>query len=173
MFYSGSLIFVCTTMLFGFGKKPNTVEIVNQIIIEKPIEEVYWFLANFENMPKWNYYLKTVKKTSEGPIGIGTIFHQVRKSDEQDYKITEMEVPYILTIETLPPERHLIMCFKLSVQGNSTLVEDTWNIEASWLLALFAKKKVKSAVKENLMKLKTLLENRTVELQDGRIENLD
>jgi hypothetical protein len=75
-------------------------------------------------------------------------------------------------METLPPERHLIMRFKLLQQGASTVVEDTWNVEASWLLSLVAKGKVKSAVKVNLLKLKTLLENGTVKLQDGRIENM-
>ena len=161
-----------TTMFFGMAGSGKEVAIRNEVVINRPIETVFNFLKNFENMPRWNYYLVSVTNTSGGRIGVGTVFPQVRKSDSQYYKITGLEYPGLITMETMPPERHLIMNFKITQKGSTTVLEDTWYIKASPLLALVAKNKVRRAVYANLLKLKTLLENGIVTLQDGRIEKL-
>jgi len=146
----------------------NGVVFDNEIIIHRPINEVYAFLSNFENMPKWNYYLMSVKKTSTGDIAIGTTFHQVRKSDKQDYRIVELRYPDAIAMETLPPERKLLMRFQLINMGPDTRIIDTWQIDAPFFIAPFIKPFIKKAVAANLQKLKTLLENGQVVLQDGR-----
>ncbi len=97
----------------------------NEIIIYRPINEVYAFLSDFENMPKWNYYLLSVKKTSTGDLGVGTTFHQIRKNDNQHYRIIELNYPDTIAIETLPPERKLLMRFKLISTGQQTRIIDT------------------------------------------------
>jgi uncharacterized membrane protein len=43
-------------------------------MINRPIEEVFGFLANLENDLKWRSEWVDARKTSEGPIGIGTRF---------------------------------------------------------------------------------------------------
>jgi uncharacterized membrane protein len=53
----------------------------NKLEIKRPISEIFHFLSNFENMPKWNYFVVNVKKISDGPIGINTAFKQTRKTD--------------------------------------------------------------------------------------------
>jgi len=148
------------------------MDIYNEIIIHKPIEEVFNFLSNFENLSKWNYYVVKVSKITEGPIATGTVFHQVRKTDEQDFKIIALEFPKVVAIETLPPERHLVMRFNLIAQENHTKVEDAWQVKIPRIVGWFAKKKIQPAVMENLQKLKTLLETGKVILQDGRAETL-
>lgn len=47
----------------------------NRVTIHRPLEEVFAFVADFENVPKWNYYVQEVSKLSEGPVGVGTAFH--------------------------------------------------------------------------------------------------
>ena len=59
------------------------LEFENTVYIDRPIGEVFSFLSDFENIPKWNYYVLEVRQRSESPIGIGTTYHQVRKTDEQ------------------------------------------------------------------------------------------
>ncbi len=44
------------------------------IVINRPIEEAFGFLSNLENDVKWRREWVDAKKTSEGPIGIGTRF---------------------------------------------------------------------------------------------------
>jgi len=41
----------------------------NTVTIQRPAEEVFAFLADFENIPKWNYAIDETHKTSAGPVG--------------------------------------------------------------------------------------------------------
>lgn len=148
------------------------MEIYNEVTIARPIEEVFSFLSDFENFSKWNYYVVKVSKTTEGPIAKGSVFHQVRKTDAQNFQIIELEFPTVVAIETLPPERHLVMRFNLIAQGDHTKIEDTWQVSIPRIVGWFAKKKIQPAVMENLQKLKTLLETGKATLQDGRVETL-
>ncbi|MBL0743437.1 SRPBCC family protein [Chryseolinea lacunae] len=144
----------------------------NEIIINRSIEDVFKFLSDFENLSKWNYYVMKVNKITEGPVAVGAVYHQSRKTDAQDFRIVAMDSPTLLALETLPPERYLLMRFTLVAQGSSTKIIDDWDLEASWFVRWLAKNKVQSAVMDNLQKLKTLLETGTVTLQDGRVEQL-
>ncbi len=42
------------------------------IIIHRPLEDVFRFVAQGENGSKWNSAVKEVKQISEGPVGVGT-----------------------------------------------------------------------------------------------------
>ncbi len=46
-------------------------------VINRPVEEVFAVVSNFENGPKWNPSSIEVKKTSAGPIGRGTTWRSV------------------------------------------------------------------------------------------------
>jgi uncharacterized membrane protein len=147
------------------------LEFENTIPIERPIDEVFAFLSDFENIPKWNYYVLEVRQLSESPIGIGTTYHQVRKSDEQDFRIIEFEANHRVAVKTLPQsspsfERR----FTLYEEGDTTRIRDQWKLDTGRpaLLERLARGRVKAAVSENLTKLKELLQDRRVVLQDGR-----
>jgi uncharacterized membrane protein len=147
------------------------LEFENIIAIDRPIEEVFAFLSDFENIPKWNYYVLEVRQLSERPIGIGTSYHQVRKTDQQDFRIIEFEPDHTVAVKTLPRsspsfERR----FTLSEEGDTTRIRDQWKLDTGRpaVLEKLASGRVKSAVAENLAKLKELLEEGRVLLQDGR-----
>jgi uncharacterized membrane protein len=147
------------------------LEFENTIPIDRPIDEVFAFLSDFENIPKWNYYVLEVRQLSESPIGIGTTYHQVRKSDQQDFRIIEFEANNTVAVKTLPQsspsfERR----FTLYEEGDTTHIRDQWKLDTGRpaLLERLARGRVKSAVSENLSKLKELLQERRVVLQDGR-----
>jgi carboxymethylenebutenolidase len=44
------------------------------IIINRPVEEVFDFVANERNEPRYNPRMRVVEQISEGPIGVGTRF---------------------------------------------------------------------------------------------------
>ena len=50
----------------------------NTVTIQRPAEEVFAFLADFENIPKWNYAIEETRKASAGPVGVGTRYRQIR-----------------------------------------------------------------------------------------------
>jgi uncharacterized membrane protein len=147
------------------------LEFENTIAIDRPIDEVFAFLSDFANIPKWNYYVLEVRQLSESPTGIGTTYHQVRKSDQQDFRIIEYEANNTVAVKTLPQstpsfERRFI----LYEEGETTRIRDQWKLDTGRpaLLEWLARTRVKSAVSENLTKLKELLEGGRMVLQDGR-----
>jgi uncharacterized membrane protein len=147
------------------------LEFENTIAIDRPIDEVFAFLSDFENIPKWNYYVLEVRQLSESPIGIGTTYHQLRKSDQQDFRIIEFEPNHTVALKTVPQsspsfERR----FTLYEEGDTTRIRDQWKLDTGRpaLLERLARGRVKSAVSENLSKLKELLQEGRVVLQDGR-----
>ena len=146
-------------------------EFENTIRINRPLAEVFAFLLDLENLSKWNYYVLQVRKRSDGPIRIGTIYHQVRKTDEQELRITELEPNHTLTVQTVPPSSpSLEMRFTLDAEADTTLIRDAWKLEtgAPGLFERLGARRIQSAVAENLTKLKELLEVGRVVLQDGR-----
>ena len=78
------------------------LEFENTIRIDRPVDEVFALLLDFENIPKWNYYVLEVRKLSGSPTGTGTTYHQVRKTDEQSFRITEFEPNNTIAVKTLP-----------------------------------------------------------------------
>ena len=146
------------------------LEFENTILIDRPVNEVFAFLSDFANIPKWNYYVLEVRQLSDNPIGVGTTYHQVRKSDEQDFRIIEFEPNHSVVVKTLPHsspgfERK----FTLHEEGDTTRIRDEWKLDTGRpaILERLALRRVKSAVAENLAKLKKLLEEGRVVLQDG------
>ena len=140
------------------------LEFENTIHIDRPVDEVFAFLSDFENIPKWNYYVLEVRQLSESPIGVGTTYHQVRKSDEQDFQIIEFEPNHSVAVKTLPHSSPSFeRKFTLYAEGDTTHIRDEWKLDTGRPAIL-----ERSAVAENLAKLKELLEQDRVVLQDGR-----
>src|SRR5215203_1192933 len=147
------------------------LEFENTVYIDRPVDEAFAFLWDFENIPKWNYYILEVRQLSESPIGVGTTYHQVRKTDEQDFRMIEFEPFHTVAVKTLPQSSpELEMRFSLYEEGNTTRISDEWKLDTGRpaILERLALKRVKSAVAENLAKLKQLLEEGRVVLQDSR-----
>ena len=147
------------------------LEFENTIRIHRSLAEIFAFLSDFENIPKWNYYVLEVRQLSEGSIGVGTTYHQVRKSDQQDLRIIEFESGHTVAVKTLPQSSpDLEMRFTLYEEGITTRVRDEWKLNTGRpaIFERLARGRIKSAVAENLAKLKELLEEGRVVLQDGR-----
>ena len=144
------------------------IEFKNTIVIERPLHEVFDFVSDFENLPKWNYYVMNVDKLTEGPVEVGTVYHQTRKTDQQRFRVVEFEPNEATAIETLPPEKKLHMRFYFTHAANGTELVGEWQLESSLPgpFARLAVSKAKSAVAENLEKLKVLLE--TGQVRSGR-----
>jgi uncharacterized protein YndB with AHSA1/START domain len=143
----------------------------NQITINRPVGEVFEFLADLKNLPKWNYFLKAVTQTSTGSPGVGATYHQIRRSDQQHLRIREFERDRLLVVETIPPSKpELRRRIDFSPEGEATNLLDSWDLDLGVpkLLEPIAARRTRSGVRDNLEKLKHLLEAGSVTLQDGR-----
>lgn len=50
----------------------STAQIAGEIIIQKPVAEVFDFVADERNEPSYNPRMLTAEKVSSGPVGAGT-----------------------------------------------------------------------------------------------------
>ena len=69
----------------GIGKRTE---------IARPIDEVFDYVADTRNETKWHPRVRSIEKTSEGPIGVGTTFRgDYKGSGEMDFSLVEYERP--------------------------------------------------------------------------------
>ena len=147
----------------------------NTIVIDRPLENVFAFVVDLPSLPKWNYYVLSVVPTSPESGRLGSTYHQIRKDDEQELKISKLEPNKSLIVETIPPSKpELRREITFEVQDNRTRIIDNWRLDLGVpkLLEPLVANRAKSGVRENLRKLKTLLESGKVTLQDGRLFSL-
>jgi uncharacterized protein YndB with AHSA1/START domain len=146
------------------GEERLVATFENTVIIRRPIEEVFGFLSQFENVPEWNYAIVETRKVSEGPVGVGTIYHQVRSVPSRSEERFEVTV--------YNPSRHLELrgqlgpfpsrlSYALDALPEGTRVTNTVELELRGpgrLLGRVAVPRVRDAVAANLRKLKEVLE---------------
>jgi uncharacterized protein YndB with AHSA1/START domain len=67
------------------------------VVIDRPIEEVFAFLADGENDKKFSARVLEIAKTTDGPSGLGTIYASTVKDagvkTKREFKLTEFEAP--------------------------------------------------------------------------------
>ncbi len=146
----------------------------NTVEIDRPIEEVFPFIANFENIPRWNYYVLDVKQISGGFPGVGTIYHQVRKDDAQDFEIVDLQPYHKVAVRTTGSTPAFERVFTFEETPTGTRLIDVWELDTglNQLVEQLGAGRIKAAVADNLGKLKQLLESGETRLQDGRMSNL-
>jgi carbon monoxide dehydrogenase subunit G len=136
----------------------------NTVLIARPIEDVFGFLSDLENIPKWNYAIVETRKISEGPIGVRTTYRQVRSvpsRSEERLEITTYEPPRQLEIQGQLGPFASRLVYALAATPEGTRVTNTVEVELGGpvrLLGRVAVSRVREAVAANLEKLKDLLE---------------
>lgn len=152
-------------------KDESMIEFDAQVVIDRTPRDVFRFVADLENLPNWNYFVLDVQKTPGTQTGVGTTYHQRRKTDQQELRIAAFEEGRLLTVETIPPSKpELVRRMEFHEEGGKTRLVDHWRLDTGHpaILQKLATRRVRSAVKENLGKLKELLETGRTTLQDGR-----
>jgi uncharacterized protein YndB with AHSA1/START domain len=65
--------------------------------IDRPVEEVFAFLANGENDPKFSPRVMDIVKTTDGPTGVGTVYASTVKdmgtTTHRVFRISEFDPP--------------------------------------------------------------------------------
>jgi carbon monoxide dehydrogenase subunit G len=140
----------------------------NTVIIRRPVEEVFSFLADFENVPRWNYAIVETTKVSPGPVGVGTTYRQIRsvpRRSEEGFEVTAFEPPRRLEVQgQIGPFRARIS-YLLEPTGSGTRLRNAVDLGSSGLstiVALPVTSRVKHAVAANLDTLKQLLGDRSI-----------
>src|SRR5213593_495943 len=136
-------------------------------VIERPLSEVFAFISDPENLPRWNYYVIGCMKLDAGPARVGSTYKLVRKSDTRVFSVTEFNQDGTLVIRFRAPTPPLEIRFTLESATSGTRLTDEWKLKGVvGFVAGFAGVPIKRAVGENLRKLKELLETGRTQLQD-------
>ena len=137
----------------------------NIVTIARPAGEVFAFLADPRNIPRWNYAIERTEQTSPGPVGVGATYRQTRtipRRSEENLQITAFEPPSRLTIDgQLGPFKATSSYLLQPAAGGTRLTNDVELEPISALLRPVGPlivPRIKKAVADNLSTLKQLLE---------------
>jgi uncharacterized protein YndB with AHSA1/START domain len=137
----------------------------NTVTIRRAVEDVFAFLADFENIPTWNYAIVETKKTSPGPVGVGTTYRQLRSvpsRSEEGFQVTAFEPSSRLEVHGDIGPFTATISYLLAPTDHGTRLTNVVDLESASgvlrLVAPLAASRVKTAVAANLDTLKQLLE---------------
>ena len=137
----------------------------NAVTIQRPAAQVFAYLADFENVPAWNYAIEKTSKSSPGPVGAGTTYRQLRsvpRMSEEGFQVTVFEPVTRLAVEGQIGPFRASTSYVLEAIAGATRLTNNVALEPSHVvlrpIALLAVPKVKAAVAQNLAKLKQILE---------------
>jgi uncharacterized protein YndB with AHSA1/START domain len=140
------------------------MKFTNTITINRRPVDVFEFLAQFENVPRWNYAISETRKISAGVVGVGSRYRQVRTlptRSEETFEVTEFEPDRKLAIRGQLGPFQAEVTYLLDPAKDSTTLTNTIKLQSSGplrLVAPLAASRVKSAVAANLGTLKQILE---------------
>jgi uncharacterized protein YndB with AHSA1/START domain len=132
-----------------------------EVGIERPIDEVFVYLSDPLNFPRWNSAVQAVRETSTGAYSMERELpsgHAVN-----DLEIVAYEAPSKFAVQTRSGPTPFRYHYRLSARSGGTVVRLTAEVEpggAGALLPQLARRAVKRGVDANLATLKELLEMR-------------
>lgn len=140
------------------------MDFANAVTIERPVHDVFAFVADPVNVPKWNYAIVETQKTSDGSVGVGTTYRQTRSlptRSEETIRITELVPDRRFALRgDLGPFAGTLR-YQFEDLGGRTRLTNTAHLEVRAVMkfaASFATRRVRDAVAANLEDLKQLLE---------------
>jgi carbon monoxide dehydrogenase subunit G len=72
-------------------------EFSGSAVIDRPIADVFAFLADGTNDPKFSPRVQSIRKATDGPIGVGTVFESSVKDagmkTNRRFELTEFDAP--------------------------------------------------------------------------------
>ena len=142
------------------------MEFTNTITIERSRHDVFEFLSDLENVPKWNYAIAETRKTSDGPVRVGTTYRQVRSlpsRSEETLQVTELEPDRRFAVHGGLGPFEGTLSYELDEIDGSTRLTNGADLDAHGIKRLAApivSGRIREAVGANLETLKQLLEGK-------------
>jgi uncharacterized membrane protein len=138
------------------------------VVIKRPAEQVYAFVTDPKNLPKWEPAILEVEQTSTGEIGVGTTYRGVNK-------MMGMRMKWTATVNECEPNKK----WSESIISGSSRIDEQLSFDAAdggtkftlaydmkaggilKLLSPMITSTTRKQLKENLNNLKRILEAQT------------
>lgn len=140
------------------------MKFTNTVAINRPQSEVFAYLAAFENIPRWNYAIEQTRKITDGPVGVGSRYHQTRtlpRRSEETFEVVAFEPEHRIVVRGDLGPFHGDVAYVLESAADSTVLTNTMDLTASGplrVVAPLASSRVSNAVAANLDVLRKILE---------------
>jgi hypothetical protein len=140
------------------------MEFSNAVTINRSRRDVFAFVSDLENIPKWNYAILETRKTSPGPVAVGSMYRQVRSLPsrrEESLEVTEFEPGRRFAVHGDLGPFSGTLSYEFDDDAGSTRLTNTAHLEGRGVMKLaapLASARVRDAVAENLQALKAILE---------------
>jgi uncharacterized membrane protein len=141
------------------------INVENSVTINKPVEEVFTYTNDMNNIPKWQNGVETVKSSDETPK-VGTQYTEVRqfmgREMETEVEITALEPNQKYAAKALsgPVPYEVTVTFE-AVDGG-TKMNTSIQAEPGGFFKLaegMVAKQLKKSIQEDSQRLKSILEN--------------
>jgi len=140
------------------------------VVIHRPLEEVFAFLADFENWSQWQPDFWESEQTSRGPVDVGTTFHQSLdiqgRRIELLCEVIEYEPNEKLSFAYERENMSFVLDFIFEPVNGGTRLTGRGEGHMSGFSSLFeplVEREINNQVKANLENLKGLLESRALD----------
>lgn len=134
-------------------------------LIDRPVQDVFAFIANPANMSKWNSAVVNMEQITPGAVGMGTKFRTVgeilgrRIEGEMQVIAFEPDSRYGFQMNAGPLQVNVTLTFKTVGTGTKLSLNAQGNPGGVFKLAEgVLVGRVKSMMEENLARLKSVLE---------------
>lgn len=142
------------------------------VVIDRPIEEVFAFLADGENDPKFSSRVIEIAKTTDGPPGVGTVYASTVKDagikTKREFKLTKFDPPTRIRWTEL--SKNLVMApeggYDLAPAGDGTQLTFFNILEGRGLgvlIAGFALRSARKGADAFAQQIKATIEGATIE----------
>ncbi len=116
------------------------VRIEGEILIDRPVEEVFDFVADERNEPRYNPHMRRAEQISDGPIGLGTRFRaeivSMGRTVEMIIEFTGYDRPRRLASSTHMSSMDTHGGLTFDPVPEATRMRWTWDVEPRGILRL-------------------------------------
>lgn len=133
--------------------------------IERPIEEVFAYVSDPLNFPRWNSAVEAVRKTSAGENGVASTYAMERELPTgramNELEIVAHDRPSEFSIRTTSGPTPFHYRYRFSAENGETVVQLNAEVElqgAAAFVPQLARRAVKKGVDGNLATLRRILE---------------
>jgi carbon monoxide dehydrogenase subunit G len=149
------------------GGGPEVIKVEREIVVDRPPEEVFAYLSDPDNIPEWQSGVLEARKDSQGPMGVGARWREVRtflgRRIEQTIEATAFEAGKEFSLEVVSGPVPFRIRHLFEAAGGGTRIRVTGEGELGGFAKLgrrFVIRALERQFETDFAKLKEVVESR-------------